>query len=91
MWQKVFFLGCLASLLNLQSLTADQGDADVPQASPSSRHTEKVKAVREGRHDLVLIGDSITHCLGELDGKYAYLPSSSPRQWVMESPISTKS
>ena len=71
MWQKVFFLGCLASFLNLQSLTADQGDADVPQASPSSRHTEKVKAVREGRHDLVLIGDSITHCLGELDGKYA--------------------
>ncbi len=71
MWQEVLFLGCLASFLNLQSLTAAQGDADVPQASPSSRHTEKVKAVRKGRHNLVLIGDSITHCLGELDGKYA--------------------
>ena len=71
MWQEVLFLGCLASFLNLQSLTAAQGDADVPQASPSSRQLEKVKAVRKGRHNLVLIGDSITHCLGELDGKYA--------------------
>ena len=71
MWREVLLLGCLAGFLNLQSLTAAQGDADVPQPSPSSRHTEKVKAVREGSYDLVLIGDSITHCLGELDGKYA--------------------
>ena len=46
------------------------GDADFPTASPSARHTEKVAAVRSGRYDLVLIGDSITHTLGELGGKY---------------------
>ena len=60
MWQKVFFLGYGKPFESSVLSTADQGDADVPQASPSSRHTEKVKAVREGRHDLVLIGDSIT-------------------------------
>jgi hypothetical protein len=46
------------------------GDADFPAPSPSARHTEKVAAVRSGRYDLVLIGDSITHMLGELGGKY---------------------
>jgi lysophospholipase L1-like esterase len=46
------------------------GDADYPTPSPSSRHEEKVAAVRSGRYDLVLIGDSITHTLGELGGKY---------------------
>jgi lysophospholipase L1-like esterase len=49
---------------------AQPGDADFPAASPSPRHTEKVAAVRSGHYDLVLIGDSITHTLGELGGKY---------------------
>jgi lysophospholipase L1-like esterase/acetyl esterase/lipase len=46
------------------------GDADFPAPSPSERHAEKVAAVRSGHYDLVLIGDSITHTLGELGGKY---------------------
>jgi len=46
------------------------GDADFPAPAPSARHTEKVAAVRSGRYDLVLIGDSITHTMGELGGKY---------------------
>ena len=46
------------------------GDADFPAPAPSARHTEKVAAVRSGHYDLVLIGDSITHTLGELGGKY---------------------
>lgn len=46
------------------------GDADCPAPSPSERHSEKVAAVRSGQYDLVLIGDSITHTLGELGGKY---------------------
>jgi len=50
--------------------TPKPGDADFPAPSPSVRHTEKVAAVRSGRYDLVLIGDSITHTLGELGGKY---------------------
>jgi len=46
------------------------GDADFPMPSPSARHAEKVAAVRSGRFDLALIGDSITHTVGELGGKY---------------------
>ncbi len=46
------------------------GDADFPSPTPSERHTQKVAAVKEGDYDLVLIGDSITHTVGELDGKY---------------------
>lgn len=48
------------------------GDADYPTRNDTPRHQEKVKAVRSGHYDLVLIGDSIIHTLGELnDGKYA--------------------
>ena len=46
------------------------GDADFPRPSPSPRHDQKVKAARDGSYDLVLVGDSITHTLGELGGKY---------------------
>ena len=46
------------------------GDADFPKPSPGSRHTEKVEAVKNGKYDLVLSGDSITHTVGELGGKY---------------------
>ena len=44
------------------------GDADYPTPSPSARHTEKVAAVKTGHYDLVLIGDSITHTVGEMPG-----------------------
>jgi len=46
------------------------GDADYPRPSPSARHDQKVKAARSGNYDVVLVGDSITHTLGELGGKY---------------------
>ena len=46
------------------------GDADFPKPSPSKRHDAKVAAVNSGDYDLVLIGDSITHSVGELGGKY---------------------
>ncbi len=51
------------------------GDADFPTPAPSARHTEKVAAVQAGHYDLVLIGDSIVHSLGELGGKYEPLQS----------------
>lgn len=41
------------------------GDADFPLPTPSNRHTEKVAAVKSGRYELVLIGDSITQTVGE--------------------------
>jgi hexosaminidase len=49
------------------------GDADFPQPTPSARHTQKVAAVKSGQYDLVLIGDSITQTVGELDGEWAPL------------------
>lgn len=47
------------------------GDADFPMPAPSERHAQKVSAVKKGDYDLALIGDSITHTIGELGGKYA--------------------
>lgn len=48
------------------------GDADYPTRNGSPRHEEKVKSVKAGNYDLVLIGDSITHTIGDMnDGKYA--------------------
>jgi lysophospholipase L1-like esterase len=44
------------------------GDADFPTAIPTARHTEKVAQVKQGPYDLVLIGDSITHTVGEMPG-----------------------
>jgi lysophospholipase L1-like esterase len=58
------------------------GDADFPSPSPSERHTEKVAAVRSGRYDLVLIGDSITHTIGELGGKYEPLKAVWGRHYA---------
>jgi lysophospholipase L1-like esterase len=46
------------------------GDADFPSPSPSGRHDGKVKAVRSGDYDLVLIGDSITECIGDAGGEW---------------------
>ena len=46
------------------------GDADFPRPSPSARHDQKVKDVKSKNYDVVLVGDSITHTLGELGGKY---------------------
>ena len=51
--------------------TPKLGDADFPKPSPGARHDKKVAAVKAGDYDLVLIGDSITHSMGELGGKYS--------------------
>ncbi len=62
------FMG-ISSLLRAQPVA---GDADFPKKNGNPRHEEKVKAVKSGNYDLMLIGDSITHSLGEMnDGKYA--------------------
>lgn len=44
------------------------GPADVPNPRPCERHNAKVAAVRQGGYDLVMVGDSITHTLGEMPG-----------------------
>ncbi len=49
------------------------GDPDFPMPAPGARHTQKVKDVRSGEFDLVLIGDSITHTLDNFGGKYQLL------------------
>jgi lysophospholipase L1-like esterase len=42
---------------------ANSATIPVPQRGMESRHQEKVQAARSGKHDLLLIGDSITHNL----------------------------
>jgi S-formylglutathione hydrolase FrmB/lysophospholipase L1-like esterase len=49
------------------------GDADFPKPTPSARHDQKVAAVRSGDYDLVLVGDSITQTVGEMDGEWTPL------------------
>ena len=44
------------------------GDADFPTEEASPRHAQKVSEVKAGHYDLVLIGDSITHTVGEMPG-----------------------
>jgi lysophospholipase L1-like esterase len=66
-------IALFAALISLAAAGEPKpGDADFPTRNASPRHDEKVAAVKNGDYDLVLIGDSITHTLGELnDGKYA--------------------
>lgn len=70
---KIFVLvAIVASMASRLSAAPMPGDADYPTRNASPRHVEKVKAVRNGRYDLALIGDSITHTIGDMnDGKYA--------------------
>ncbi len=63
------------------------GDADYPTAAPSGRHDEKVAAVRSGKYDLVLIGDSIMHTVGELGGKYEPLRAVWERHFAPRNAI----
>ena len=48
--------------------TPAPGDADFPTEAASPRHAQKVSEVQSGKFDLVLIGDSITHTVGEMPG-----------------------
>jgi lysophospholipase L1-like esterase len=65
------FIALLLTVASLVAAEPQPGDADYPTRNGSPRHEEKVAAIQRGNYDLVLIGDSITHSLGELDGKYA--------------------
>ena len=51
------------------------GDSNFPSPSPSARHDAKVLAIKNNHYDLLLIGDSITHTIGEFGGKYKPLKS----------------
>ena len=65
----------LAALLLAIRLPAEPqpGNGDFPTPRPGPRHNEKVAAATSGVHDLLMIGDSITHTLNEYGGKYAPL------------------
>jgi len=77
-------LGKDAHALVVQNATGSPqpGDADFPAPAPSQRHVEKVAAVKSGPYDLVLIGDSITHSIGELGGKYEPLKGVWERHYA---------
>ena len=70
---NIRWVGSLCLMLaTLATAEPQAGDADFPTRNGSSRHEEKVAAIKAGNYELVLIGDSITHSLGELnDGKFA--------------------
>lgn len=53
-----------------QSAVPKPGDADFPNPRPGARHDQKVAAVKSGDFDLVMIGDSITQCLGDSGGEW---------------------
>ena len=46
------------------------GDADFPTPTPSERHNQKVAAIRSHNYDLFMIGDSITHTVGDQGGEW---------------------
>jgi lysophospholipase L1-like esterase len=67
-WSAVALCSILGTILE------GAPDSVTPAApKPKSRHEQKVEAVKSGRYDLVLIGDSITHTLQDFGGKYAPL------------------
>jgi lysophospholipase L1-like esterase len=49
-------------------LAPKAGDADYPTQARSRRHDQKVAQVKAGHYDLALIGDSITHTMGDMPG-----------------------
>jgi lysophospholipase L1-like esterase len=57
-------------------------EAPVPQPGMEGRHAEKVAAMARENFDLLLIGDSITHTLGEYGGKYEPLKAVWQRHFT---------
>jgi len=76
-----------APISTVSKASPKSGDADFPTPAPSARHTEKVAAVKSGHYKLVLIGDSITHTLGELGGKYEPLKAVWERHFAPRNAI----
>ena len=62
------------------------GDADFATPSPGARHDQKVAAIKSGKYDLVLIGDSITQCL-EDGGEWAPLNATWEKHYVPRNAI----
>lgn len=46
------------------------GDADFPAPTPSERHDKKVAAVKSHNYELLMIGDSILHTVGDEGGEW---------------------
>ena len=57
-------------LVLLSPVHAADAPAPAPQAGMEKRHAEKVAAAAAAKYDLLMIGDSITHTVGEYGGKY---------------------
>ena len=76
----------LAALLLAVRLPAEPkpGDGDFPTPKPCPRHDEKVAAAKAGVHDLLMIGDSITHTLNEYGRKYVPLVRVWDRQFAAQ-------
>lgn len=63
------------------------GDADYPAPSPCERHDEKVKAIKSGRYDVFVIGNSIIQTLGDEEGEWAPLKAVWERHFAPRNAI----
>jgi len=73
---------CLAVLFALGTRAAEPGVSPVvpaPQPGMEARHLAKVAEAKAGNHDLLLIGDSITHNLENPDYKAVWNQFFAPR------------
>jgi lysophospholipase L1-like esterase len=67
---RLLLVLCLSASLRAEP---KPGDADFPNPRPSPRHDQNVALARSGTHDLLVIGDSISHTLQNYGGKYVTL------------------
>lgn len=70
---QLFYFLTISLAAGLVLAAPQPGDADFPMPSPCERHTQKVEAIKTGNYDLVMIGDSITQCVGDADGEWTPL------------------
>jgi lysophospholipase L1-like esterase len=68
LWLSSLLLASCSSTPTRSAHTPAPGDADFPTENRSPRHAEKVAQVRSGHYQLAMIGDSITHSVGEMPG-----------------------
>lgn len=75
-------LVCLAA-----TLLQKPGDAGFPTPAPSERHNEKVAAIKAHNYDLLMIGDSITQCVGDLGGEWEPLKKTWDKHFASRNAI----
>jgi lysophospholipase L1-like esterase len=66
----ILFAAAVLSAAGLRAAETNPAAVPVPQPGMEARHAQKVAAVKAEKFDLILIGDSITHTMGDYGGEY---------------------